>query len=823
MPIPEKPTPPMPAERLPDEPLPPADPGRPTAVSSPDRHTVLLVGNPNVGKSVLFRNLTQRYVMVSNFPGTTVEIARARASFNGRNVEVVDTPGINDVAHKAEDAQVTREMIERNPEATLLQVADAKNLRRALLLTLQLAEMGRPLILVLNMMDELEQRGGKIDTERLSRLLGVPVVTTVALRNRGTGDVIDALADAKGAVPLLQDQLRAPEGSGMSDYERNRARLHLINEILARTYTLERPEHAAFGVRLGFWAMHPVRGIAVLAVILAAVFWFVGLFGAGTLVDLMESALFEQRVNPVAIRAVDSLLPFPHEHAVEHLEAGVAVPLSPVHEVPVGTIENTTITPEYTITAAGLGTGERVMRFVHDGLVGRYGLITMALSYALAIVFPIVTTFFILFSILEDSGYLPRMSIMVNRVFRFMGLNGKAVLPMILGLGCDTMATMTTRVLETKKERLVTTMLLALAVPCSAQLGVLLAMMAALSPAGALTWVAIILGVILLVGWLTARLFGGEDAGDFILEIPPMRQPQAGNVAIKTVSRLNWYLREVIPLFMIGTAALFVLDEVGALATIARWGGAVERLPGGLHAPGLRSRLPARRRHRRGAGALPRPDPGGHDHHHAVHAVHRELPDDRQGVRHEGGVGDGGLHLPLRLLRRRHRPLGGAMADRFVTCPLCGLEFRAADTLCQHGCPLNSSCAMIRCPSCDYEFPETPKAVSWLQRLFGRTGREPECPTGVRTVRDLRVGESAEVGHLAGESSARQNALSIFGLVPGSEVELLQRKPSYVLQVGETVLALEAAVAESIVLAQPGAHERDGPPGGRTRLERRAV
>jgi ferrous iron transport protein B len=163
------------------------------------------------------------------------------------------------------------------------------------------------------------------------------------------------------------------------------------------------------------------------------------------------------------------------------------------------------------------------------------------------------------------------MAIMVNRVFRLMGLNGKAVLPMVLGLGCDTMATMTTRILETRKERIVTTMLLALAVPCSAQLGVLLAMMARLSPAGALVWVGLVVAVILVVGWLTARLFPG-DAGDFILEIPPVRRPQLGNVAVKTLARLNWYLREVIPLFLIGTAALFLLDRLGALGALARLG-----------------------------------------------------------------------------------------------------------------------------------------------------------------------------------------------------------------------------------------------------------
>lgn len=539
----------------------------------PWKGTVLLVGNPNVGKSVLFRNLTQRYVMVSNFPGTTVEIARAKARLGDREipgVEVIDTPGVNDFAPRSEDARVTREMLDRNPDATVVQVADAKNLRRALLLTLQLAELGRPMVLVLNMMDELEDRGGRIDVEQLSGLLGVPVVATVALRNRGTAELVDALGRAaEPARGLALGRELAAAGS----YEQNRARLAMINQVLAETYSLDQPDHASFAVRLGFWAMHPVRGLGILALALAAVFWFVGLFGAGSLVNLFETGLFEEHLNPVAIRVADTLLPFPHYHETAHLSAAISIPLTPVRGIVLGHLERTAVTPAYSLDAgAHLGALGQTARFVHDFLVGPYGAVTMALSYALAIVLPIVTTFFLLFSVLEDSGYLPRMSIMVNRVFRLMGLNGKAVLPMILGLGCDTMATMTTRVLETRKERVVTTMLLALAVPCSAQLGVLLAMMAAVSLLGALTWVGLILAVILGVGWLTARVFGGDGAGDFILEIPPMRRPHLGNVAIKTASRLNWYLREVIPLFVIGTAALFLLDKVGVLAALAHLG-----------------------------------------------------------------------------------------------------------------------------------------------------------------------------------------------------------------------------------------------------------
>ncbi|HSN88549.1 MAG TPA: nucleoside recognition domain-containing protein, partial [Thermoanaerobaculia bacterium] len=279
-----------------------------------------------------------------------------------------------------------------------------------------------------------------------------------------------------------------------------------------------------------------------------------------------------QRVTPLAIRAVDAVLPFPHTHEEEMASFTFALPITPVREVALGTFEKTVLSSKYTMApGAPLGFGGEVLRFFHDFLVGQYGAITMALSYAFAIVLPIVTTFFLLFSILEDSGYLPRMAIMVNRTFRLMGLNGKAVLPMILGLGCDTMATMTTRILETKKERVITTMLLALAVPCSAQLGVLLAMMASLSPAAALAWVGMMIAIVLLVGSLTARAFPG-DAGDFILEIPPMRRPQLANVWRKTIGRLDWYLREVIPLFLVGTGALFLLDRVGALPAIARAG-----------------------------------------------------------------------------------------------------------------------------------------------------------------------------------------------------------------------------------------------------------
>jgi ferrous iron transport protein B len=202
-------------------------------------------------------------------------------------------------------------------------------------------------------------------------------------------------------------------------------------------------------------------------------------------------------------------------------------------------------------------------------LVGRYGLFSMGLSYGVAIVLPIVTTFFIAFSFLEDSGYLPRLAVMVNKLFKRMGLNGKAVLPMVLGLGCDTMATMTARIMETRKERVIVTLLLALAVPCSAQLAVILAMTAGLSWAANLWFVGSLAAVLFLVGWLAAKVLPGRGS-DFILELPPLRVPQAGNILVKTTSRIEWYLREALPLFLVGTLILWLLDRFHGLAVLER-------------------------------------------------------------------------------------------------------------------------------------------------------------------------------------------------------------------------------------------------------------
>ncbi len=497
-------------------------------------HRVVLLGNPNVGKSALFNALTGLRATVSNYPGTTVEVYRGRLA--GGDAEIVDSPGLNSLLPLSEDERVTWQLVRSvrgEPGAVVVQVADAKNLRRALLLTLQLGQLQVPSVLVLNMQDEAEARGIRVDLRGLEAALGIPVRATVATRSEGLAGVTSALAQARPpryrldlpadlaapALALLTGDEALPEATPALLSRYHEALLGHADTIARRYASEGETKGALVSRRLGRLAIHPVWGWPLLAAVLYVLYEFVGVFGAGTLVNLLEKGFFHGFLTPWSVAAF-SFVPWP---------------------------------------------------VVRDLFVGEYGLITMGLSYGLAIVLPIVLTFFTAFALLEDSGYLPRLAVMSDRVFRLMGLNGKAVLPMVLGLGCDTMATLTTRILSTKKERVLATLLLALGVPCSAQLGVILAMLAVVPVQAAAVWAASVAFVMIAVGWLAARLIPGER-GDFVVELPPMRLPQLSNVLSKTAARVEWYLKEALPLFLVGTLVLFLLDRLQLLGAVIRAG-----------------------------------------------------------------------------------------------------------------------------------------------------------------------------------------------------------------------------------------------------------
>ncbi|NMG69126.1 ferrous iron transport protein B [Parazoarcus communis] len=533
--------------------------------------TIALVGHPNVGKSVLFHRLTGTYVNVSNYPGTTVEVARAPARFD-RTHSLLDTPGVLALPSRSDDERATVRALLNETIKVVVQVGDAKNLRRTLNLTALLAELGVPMAMALNMTDEAQARGVTVDTAALANALAIPVVATVATGGSGVGTLTDALSGARVPAALLKyddelethiDQLtrqiethtphpvlaarglailllggdsevahwiaqqpghaaidaalatRLPPGTGRDTLparlarERSRAA-----EALARTVSQQAlGKDRTLSLLAGQLAVHRIWGWPLLLVVLYLVYLFVGDFGAGTLVGLLEEDFFGEILNP----AVTALV-----------QAHVTVP------------------------------------WLADLLVGDYGLWTMGMTYALALILPIVTTFFLAFGILEDSGYFTRLSVIANRMFAAIGLNGRAVLPMVLGLGCVTMATLTTRILHTPRERLITTFLMALAIPCSAQLGVVLGLLGGISFGATLIWVVSMVVILLATGWLAGKLVSGRRV-PLLTELPPMRMPLIGNVLKKTGGRLKWYLMEVIPLFLIGTLIMFVLDRTGAL------------------------------------------------------------------------------------------------------------------------------------------------------------------------------------------------------------------------------------------------------------------
>jgi len=537
---------------------------------------VALVGNPNVGKSVLFNALTGAYVTVSNYPGTSVEVARGSVAIGGVPCEVIDTPGMYSILPITEEERVAREILLHESPDVVLHVLDARNLERMLAMTLQLIEAGLPVILVINIMDEAERMGLSIDIPLLEEKLGVPVIGAAAAKKRGLPELREAIlacdrkrhatfgysrrlesdlmeimvlmagsyAMSKKSLALLLLQrdeevariVRDTEGAGFAAIEdkvrekifARRDSFHLelslerkavVKGLVNGVFHLPEKRKPSFGERLSRWAVRPLTGVPLLLLALYfGLYKFVGEFGAGTIVDFLEGTLFEGYFNPWITKVVRDIIPW---------------------------------------------------EILRELFVGEYGIITLGLRYAVGIILPIVTTFFLFFSVLEDSGYFPRLALLVDRLFKKIGLTGRAVIPMVLGFGCDTMATMVTRTLETVRERIIATLLLALAIPCSAQLGVILALLSKF-PGALLVWSCCLLLIFLLVGLLASRVVPGESPM-FYMELPPMRLPQLSNVLTKTYSRMQWYFLEILPLFILASILLWLGKITNFFQTLVVW------------------------------------------------------------------------------------------------------------------------------------------------------------------------------------------------------------------------------------------------------------
>ena len=523
-----------------------------TAISA--ARPVVLVGQANVGKSVLFGLLTGQYAWVSNYPGTTVEIMRGRQRLSRR--EIIDTPGINSLAAESEDERVALEILASEESGVLVQVADARNLARALSLTLQLADLGRPMVLAVNFMDEAKAAGLRLDLDRLGSLLGIEAVPMVAIEGRGLGQLRRAIERARpirarmpangtapppavAAEPRLAMAAAASGGqpgchaaacavaavcgpSSWTAHAPGSATWHRRRRWLAQQLPLiirqTRDRQWQWSEQIDEWLRYFPVGLAVMVAVGALVYAAVGI-GAGLVSEFLTERVFAQRLTPWL--------------------AGVLA-----------------------------RTGVRALA---EFMTGRYGLFSTGLSYALGLVLPVIATYFFLFATLEDSGYLPRLAVLWHRAAERVGLSGKAIVPLALGLGCGTMATVATRVLPTRRERILAALLIALGIPCSAQLGVLMGLVAGLSIWAPLVIAGVVLLQLLWVGKLGARLMPGASP-DFVLELPPLRLPRFGNLLRKTALRVIWYLKEAVPLFLAGSTVLFLLDRLNLIDGVVALG-----------------------------------------------------------------------------------------------------------------------------------------------------------------------------------------------------------------------------------------------------------
>ena len=546
---------------------------------------VALVGSPNVGKSCVFNALTGLYATVSNYPGTTVALSHGFLTVGDRRFQVIDTPGMYSLVAISEEERVARRVLFDPAIRCVVHVVDAKNLERMLPLTLQLVEAGLPLVLDLNMVDEAEGRGIRVDPEALSRQLGVPVVATVATSGRGMAALREAILQrgqsrARGSL-VVQHVAAVEEASRQvaelvhEDHGIDRRSLALLllqedEELMHRVQEAEpdqaarirklvhqaetRPAHSlayrarlryqerareltrtvatraqgepgGVGVWLGRLCMKPLTGIPILIAVLYFGFYkLVGVVGAQWMVDWLEEVFFGQWVNPAAIALTQAVLP-----------------------------------GEGPVSAA-----------VRDLVVGEYGLITLGIRYAVAIILPIVGMFFLVFGVVEDSGYFPRLAMLVDWLMKRVGLNGRAVIPIVLGFGCDTMAVTVTRLLETRRERIIAIFLLSLAIPCSAQFGVITGLLGTPGRTGAwVFWTVFVAVSFLAAGFLASRLMPGAPP-TFYMEVPPIRRPKLGNVLSKTWSRMRWYLWEVLPLFLLASVILWLGTLLGIFPLVEK-------------------------------------------------------------------------------------------------------------------------------------------------------------------------------------------------------------------------------------------------------------
>jgi ferrous iron transport protein B len=472
---------------------------------------ILLAGNPNVGKSSLFTRLAGIDVICSNYPGKTVETTCGTLSCAKANWDIVDLPGTYSLMAQNDAEKVAVEMIPSGD--VIIDVIDATNLERNLYLTFELMEYGKPMLIALNMVDDARHRGVEIDVKKLEEMLGVPVVKTVAVTGEGIKELVEKIPQAKKTQAHRTEEERWKEvGKIVHSVQKLRDKKHSLLEIL---------EDAT---------IKPLTGIPIALIVLFLAFQIVVTAGNYTIENVLDP-FFYGAYGPLVKGIVEPSFP----------------PGTLIHELLIG--------------ESG------------DFRVSR-GILTTGLYVPVAMILPFVVLFYTVLGFLEDIGYLPRIATLMDNVMHRLGLHGTAVIPAILGMGCKVPGILATRILETDKQRFISATLIAVSIPCLAQMAVVIGL---LSHYG-VRYIALVYGTLLsihiVLGLILNRLVKGESP-EILLEIPPYRMPNAKTLARKIWFRVKYFLQEAVPYMFLGILAINVLYLAGFVDYAAKTFGPV--------------------------------------------------------------------------------------------------------------------------------------------------------------------------------------------------------------------------------------------------------
>jgi ferrous iron transport protein B len=472
---------------------------------------ILLVGNPNVGKSALFSRLTGTHIIASNYPGTTVGFTKGYLNLGEERAELIDVPGNYTLEPSSKAEEVAVEMLKEGD--LVINVVDATNLERNLNLTLQLLERQTPVIVALNMWDDTRHRGINIDVAKLEELLGVSVVPTVGVTGQGVRELVRRLSEAK----VLENA---------RTYSNSDERWARVGDIVSQVQSLSHRHHRWYE-NLEDASSHRVWGIVIALLVLFVTFWFVRFVGEG-IIGYVAEPLFEGLWTPLLMKLSLALGPgsFWHNVLIGNLIGG------------------------------GIDYSQS------------FGLLSTGLYIALAVVLPYIVSFYLALGILEDVGYLPRLAVLMDTIMHRLGLHGYAIIPTILGFGCNVPGIMATRILESRKQRFITATLISIGVPCAA----LQAMIIGVVGKQGMGYVAMVYGSLfiswVIIGLILNRVVKGFNP-ELLVEIPPYRLPPWRVIGEKLWLRVSGFIRGALPIVLGTVLVVNILYTLGVFNAIA--------------------------------------------------------------------------------------------------------------------------------------------------------------------------------------------------------------------------------------------------------------